>query len=315
MSTEIVNQKVLLSSIIFTTIFAIIASIIGILTSSQVILFDGIFNLVGVVLTYFSIAAMKFIDKRDTNNFPFGKETFEPFVAIVQYGIILYICISNIATATQVIFEGGNEVNIASGIMYGNFAAIFNISVYMYLRFLTKNISTTIAEVEIAQWKFSVLISAGILLGFSFSWALSLTDLVVYIPYVDPVMTIFITGIFCRLPILAIKDCVRDLLQATPPEEVTNLINHKIESVDRNYDFSDKTLRLGKVGNKIIIEIDYVIEKNSKLDSISEQDQLREHLVQSFEQLPYEKWININFTGNIKWVQKNISYNHPQEKQ
>jgi len=305
-SPEIINQKVLISSIIFTTIFAIIASITGVLTSSQVILFDGIFNLVGVALTYFSISAMKFIKKQDTHNFPFGKETFEPFVAIIQYGIILYICISNIFTAIQVIMYGGNEVSIASGIMYGSFAAIFNIAVYMYLKLLTKNTSTTIAEVEVAQWKFSVLISAGILLGFSLSWVLSMTDFIVYIPYVDPVMTIFITAIFCRLPIIAIKDCMRELLQASPPEEVTNLINQKIEQVDQNYDFSDKILRLGKAGNKIIIEIDYVIEKTSKLDSISEQDQLRDHLTQSFIQLPYEKWVNINFTNNIKWTQKNI---------
>jgi predicted Co/Zn/Cd cation transporter (cation efflux family) len=60
-SFEIVNKKVLTRSVIFTIAYTISALVIGFLTSSQVIIFDGIFNLAGVALTYLSIFAMKFI--------------------------------------------------------------------------------------------------------------------------------------------------------------------------------------------------------------------------------------------------------------
>jgi len=149
--TDKTNRKVLIFSMIFTIVFMIIALIVGFLTSSQVILFDGIFSMVGVILTYLSLSALKFIKKKDDWNYPFGKATFEPFVAVIQYCIILYICINNITTGIQVILDGGHEVDILSGIFYGGFSLVFNVIVFVYLKNLAKKNATAIAEVEIAQ--------------------------------------------------------------------------------------------------------------------------------------------------------------------
>lgn len=179
-SSDIINHKVLTYSVIFTVVFTIVALVVGLLTSSQVILFDGIFNLVGVALTYLSIISMKFIKKKDAWNYPFGKETFEPFIVITQYCIILFVCISNISTAVQIILEGGREINITSGILYGVFAAIYNLSIFLYFKFLTKDHLTAIAEVEIAQWKFGMLLSGAILIGFNLAKILERTPLVEY---------------------------------------------------------------------------------------------------------------------------------------
>ena len=298
-SSDIVNQKVLKYSVIFTITFTIIALIVGILTSSQVILFDGVFNLVGVALTYLSIFSMKFIKKKDTWNYPFGKETFEPFIVITQYCIILFICTSNIFSAIQIIIEGGREINITSGILYGIFAATYNIAVYIYLKLLTKEHSTAISEVEVAQWKFSYLLGVGILLGFSIAWLIELTPLIRYADFVDPILTIIITATFTKTAIVSIGECVRELMLASPTEEITQSIMKKIDEINLDYDFSDKVLRLGKVGGKIIIEIDYIIEKNSELDSIDIQDELRRKIKKAVIDLPYEKWLNVNFMGDI----------------
>lgn len=301
-SSECVNHKVLTYSVIFTIIFTVVALGVGLLTSSQVILFDGIFNLVGVALTYLSIISMKFIKKKDSWNYPFGKETFEPFIVITQYCIILFVCMSNITTAVQVILEGGRAINISSGILYGMFAAIYNLLVFGYLKFLTRVHFTAIAEVEIAQWKFGTLLSGTILLGFSLAWLLERTPLVAYQNFIDPVLTIIITIAFIKTAILSITKCVKELLLATPEKEITVTIMEKIDLIKGNYDYLDRVLRLGKVGGKIILEIDYVIEQGSDLDSISKQDELRDQVTYALAEIPYEKWININFIGDIKWA-------------
>ena len=300
---DIINKKVLKSSVLLTIAYTIMALIIGFLTSSQVILFDGIFNLTGVALTYLSIFAMKFINKRDSWNYPFGKETFEPFIAITQYFIILYICITTITAAARVIIDGGHVVNVVSGILYGLIATGFNIAAYMYLKFLTKNHLTPIAQVEIDQWKFSCLLSIGILIGFSISWILGKTALAAYSSYADPALTILITLIFGKTAILAIKGCVRELLMAKPSEEIVEIINKKLEIVNGSFGLFNHVLRLGKVGGKLIIEIGYVIEKGSKMDAIQMQDTLRKELTQQLEDIPYEKWVNVTFTGDIKWAE------------
>jgi predicted Co/Zn/Cd cation transporter (cation efflux family) len=296
----------LLASIIFTVIFSIVAIIVAYLIRSQVILFDGIYNIVGAGLTLVSFAAMKFIEKKDALNYPFGKEVFEPFIAFIQYGIILYICFSNIVTASRVIFEGGNEVDIAAGMLYGCFSAVYNICIYIYLRFLGKKRATAIVEVEVAQWKFSMFIGVGILSGFSLSWILNVTNLRLIMPYVDPIMTIIVTLAFGTTTISAMKNCVRELLMGKPSEEITKLINEQIEDIIHSYNISDKVIRLGKVGGKVVIEIDYVIEKGSQLDSIAEQDSLRKSLTKALADLPYEKWVNITFTSDGVWTEHDL---------
>jgi len=296
-------RKVLRISVIFTLIFTIIALLVGFIISSQVILFDGIFNLVGIALTYLSIAAMRFINKKDDWNYPFGKATFEPFIAVVQYAVIIYICLTNITTAIQVIIHGGHEVNIASGVLYGVFSTVYNFIVFTYLRLLTKKHPTAILEVEVDQWKFSFLLGMGILIGFSLSYALSLTQFYPARAFSDPILTIIITLLFGKTAIASIKNCVREILSATPPKELCDLITAKTREINQNYEFVDEIFRLAKVGNKIIIELDYVIEAGFALDSIVMQDQLRKELTSALAQLPYEKWININFTSDLQLAQ------------
>jgi len=302
-TTNIINKKVLKISVIFTVIFTIIALTVGFITSSQVILFDGIFNLIGIALTYLSISAMSFIKKKDEWNYPFGKATFEPFIAVVQYAIILYICITNIVTATQTIIDGGHEIDIFSGVLYGLFSTIYNFIVFTYLKQLTKKHHTAISKVEIDQWKFSFLLGMGILIGFTLSYSLSFTDFYIFSVFSDPILTIIITLLFAKTAISSMKNCIREMLQATPPKEMTDFIAQKIVEISRSYEFSNEIFRLAKVGNKVIIELDYVIECGSKLDSIVLQDKLRKELTVAFTELPYEKWININFTSDEKLVE------------
>ncbi|MCL2591994.1 MAG: cation transporter [Defluviitaleaceae bacterium] len=300
---EIINKKVLKRSVIFTIIYTLIALTVGFLTKSQVIIFDGIFNLAGVALTYLSIFSLKFINKRDSLNYPYGKETFEPFIAITQYFIILYICITTITSSVQVILEGGHIVNTTYGMLYGLLTAIFSIGVYVYLKIITKNNLTSIGQLELDQWKFGCLLSIGILIGFAISWVMEKTEFAEYSYYTDPALTIIITIIFGRTAIFAIKGCVRELLMAKPSEEIVKSINKILEAVNKKYELSNHILRLGKVGGKLIIEIGYIVKKKSKMDSIEMQDRLRKELTEKLICIPYEKWINVTFTGDMKWAE------------
>jgi len=298
-----INKKVLKRSVIFIIIYTIIALIVGFLTSSQVIIFDGIFNLAGVALTYLSIFALKFINKPDNLNYPFGKETFEPFIAITQYFIILYICITTITSSVRIILDGGHIVNTIYGILYGFITAGYSIGVYIYLKIITKNQITSIGKVELDQWKFGCFLSIGIFIGFGISWIMEKTVLAEYSYYTDPILTILITLIFCKTAIFAIKGCVRELLMAKPSEDIVKLINKNLETFNTNYGLSNHVLRLGKVNNKLIIEIAYIINTKSKMDSIMMQDQIRIDLTQKLSEIPYEKWINVTFTGDKKWAE------------
>lgn len=302
-SFEEVNNKVLGWSIVFTIVYTIVAVVVGLLTFSQAILFDAVTNLVGLVLTYVSIFTIKFIKKKDSWNYPFGKAVFEPFIVIVQYCIILGLCITNAFTAVQVILSGGHEMNISSGILYGFFGSIYSLVIIYFLRSIAKKNPTAISELEIDQWRFTAIGTLALMFGFTLAIFVARTPLDKYITLVDPILTLCITIFFARTAIIAIGRSVKELLSAKPSEEITKMIELKVEQVSRQYKFKDQVLRLGKAGGQIIIEIDYIIEQDCLLDCVFMQDKLRTELKSTLTELSYEKWLNVNFSGDIKWAE------------
>lgn len=297
-----INQKILKSSLVFGFIIAVVAITVGLIISSQIILFAGLTSLLGVVFTYIPLLVLKYIAKIDLKNYPFGKENLEPLMAIMQYIPLIFICAYNIYTAIQVLINGGNEVSVASGVLYGLFSTVFSTCSCGYLIFLAKEHCSPIAEAEIVGWKLEVLVGISLLAGFGIAWVLDKLSFTTVIPYVDPILTIILGIPFSAIPVMACKDAIRECMHARPSGEMADFITDRVENISSGYDFFDKVLRIGKVGSKVIIEIDYIIKKDSKLDNILEQDQLRSRLTQSFAELPYGKWLNVSFTSDIKWT-------------
>ena len=307
MTVEAVNQKAVKTSIICGFIIATIGITVGSILSSQVILFSAITSLIGSIITFIPLAILKFIKKRELHKYPFGKETLEPFIATTQYFPLFIICIYNIFTAIQVIMNGGNTVSVTSGTLYGFFITVLKVGVCIFLTHLTKRKSSAIAEAEVMGWKFESAIGTGILLGFGIAWLLNTLSFVAAIPYVDPILTLIISLILIAVTLIAFMDCIKELMQARPPEAIASDITDKIEKADKGFECSDKVVRLGKVGSKIIIEIDYVIQSGSKLDSVLEQDQLRHHFTGIFSELPYRIWLNISFTNDMRLTEHIIT--------
>jgi len=304
MNTENSTQKMLTINVALTFAYSIIAVITGIMVASQTILAEGISNLGAVPLALLNIIVVKFIAKQNAGRYPFGKDTLEPFVGIPSNCFLLVICITIIVNSVQMLLAGGNdEVRVTSSILFGVFSFVYNTGVYRYYKSLAKDNPSPIVIVTLVAWKFSATVGLGIVLGFGLSWVLSLTPLNALTAYIDPALAVILMLVFASSPIVGIRDCVKELMQTNLPNDMAGDITERIERINNDYDFSDRVLRLAKVGSKIIVEVDYVLKENSQLDSVSEQDLLRGRFAQAFAELPYKIWMNVNFTSEAKWTE------------
>ena len=298
------TQKMLAINVVIVLTYAIIALVTGILVSSQTITAEGISNLSAAPLAVVNLLVIKFIGKRNAKKYPFGKEPLEPFVGIPNNIFLLLVCAMVIVNSVQMLFTGGNhEIQVISSILFGIFSVIFNICVYRYFSSLAKKNPSPLVMATVIAWKFSVMVGVGIVLGFSIAWVLNLTPARGITPYIDPVLAIVLMLIFALSPIVGIRDCLRELMQTSPSNDIVNAITEKIEQANKGCDYSEKVLRLGKVGNKIIVEIDYVIKEGSPLCTLFEQDQLRSRFAKALAELDYKIWLNICFTSDGKWTE------------
>jgi len=308
MNTENSTQKMLTINVALTFAYSIIAVITGIMVASQTILAEGISNLGAVPLALLNIIVVKFIARQNAGKYPFGKDTLEPFVGIPSNCFLLVICITIIVNSVQMLLAGGNdEVQVTSSILFGVFSFVYNTGVYRYYKSLAKDNPSPIVIVTLVAWKFSATVGLGIVLGFGLSWVLSLTPLNALTAYIDPALAVILMLVFASSPVVGIRDCIKELMQTNLPNDMAGDITERIEKINNDYDFSDRVLRLAKVGSKIIVEVDYVLKENSQLDSVSEQDRLRGRFAQAFAELPYKIWMNVNFTSEAKWTEHVIT--------
>ncbi|UMZ74385.1 cation transporter [Natranaerofaba carboxydovora] len=99
MSELKIEKKLLTISLWVTAAFALLSFVLGVLFHSQVIVFDGLYSLIGVGMSYFSLYAVSFIGKEDWRSFPFGKDIIEPLVVTINYFVILLLVAGSIISA------------------------------------------------------------------------------------------------------------------------------------------------------------------------------------------------------------------------
>lgn len=298
-----VSKKILQQSALLGLAMSLFSIGFGIFTTSQMIMFDGVYALVSVGLTYLSIFAASFIDIEDQRRYPFGKAALEPLVVIVQYSILLFLSITNILIAIQNIFDGGHEMDFQAGLIYAVISMIGCGIIYLKIKRDARNSNSALADVEVVQWKFSVMFSTVVLLAFAIGFFISGTSLNWITFYIDSSMVIFITLFFIRKPLIETGGAVKELMSAIPYEELNDKITTIVENVTKSYDARDTIIRIAKVGGQLIVEVDFVIEPEGKLDSVVVQDGVRKKLSESLSVIQYNKWLSISFTADKKWTE------------
>ena len=89
-------------------------------------------------------------------------------------------------------------------------------------------------------------------------------------------------------------------------EEIDSLtvieLSELVKGIEEEYNFEESITRVSKVGRELRIEIDFVYNKDSKLKTLDQMDNVREEINDAIKHIDYNKWLNVSFTGNKKWA-------------
>ena len=196
-----VERKLLRVSVVAVFILAIIALAVGWLLSSFYIIFDGLFSIIGAVLSFLALRVVVFVAKEDHLRFPFGKEPMEVLIVIIQYSIVLVFLIFAIKDGIEAILSGGQPVVLGWAIFYLALMSVFVFLVYAYLKKEEGKAESVIVEAEVPQWKISLIQSIGALIGYIFAQIAVWFSFEEVPTYVDSVMLCIIALILVKTPI------------------------------------------------------------------------------------------------------------------
>ncbi|MBU5454048.1 cation diffusion facilitator family transporter [Caproiciproducens sp. MSJ-32] len=265
------------------------------------ITFDGFYSFISLLLSLLAIEATKYINKKDAENFPFGKAVLEPLLVIFKSLVLLFMCTSSLISSIKQILSGGNEVETSSALVYSLISSIGCIIVYLYMRKSSKNLNSEIVKSESNQWFMDALVSLGVLIGFIISLILINIGLGNLSKYIDPGMVILSSIIFLPIPINSIVESFKELISFNADESIYEEINSLVKEIEKDYSIRDSIARVAKIGRELKIEIDFILSKNSKIKSVDDMDKVREIIDNNTNHFKMEKRMNISFTNKRKW--------------
>lgn len=299
MGTESYLLKI---STLGTLFFAVLGIAWGWTVKSEMILFDGMYSLGGVILSLLALMGSIYINKKDYENYPFGKRMIEPLIVIIKSLAIFIMCIYSLTGSIKELIAGGNEVQYGYALIYALISTLGCGIVYFFLKKKGKAINSSLVNVESSQWLMDTLLSLGVLVGFLIANIIKHTEFIWFNKYLDPLMVIVCSSVFIKMPIKSFSDGLKEILEFKADDSITLEIDKLVEGIEREYNFEEAITRVSKTGNDLRIEIDFIYNEESNIKALDEMDRLREKIFNSLSHINYEKWLNVSFTKDKKWA-------------
>ncbi len=284
-------RQALLRSIAVTAALGSIGVVWGIISGSQMILLDGVYAIIGIIVSWLLLQASAMAEAGPTSRFPYGREAVTPLVIGVQGFILLATLVYALAEGVFTIRDGGSEVAPGPAIAYAAVTASASITFWRWLLRQAKTSDLLIAEST--GWRVAALRGVGMLLGFVVLLALTDSSWSRAAPYVDPVMVIITCAAFLPAPIKMVRATVRELLEGAPSPEIQGPVLDIVRSVCAEFEIENPEVRMTKVGPKLYVEIDAAVRPDA---TIAQEDEVREIVREQLTALPFDLWLNFELT-------------------
>ena len=291
------EQRLLRLSTISAGLFAAMAISWGWSAASQVIVLDGVYALIGVLLGGLSLRAAVLVERGPTVRYPFGREALAPLVVGVQGLVLLGSLGYAVLDAVEVILTGGSETAFGSALGYSVASATIG---FVLWRVLRRHRSSELVAAEAAAWLAGMLLSLGMFVGFLAALLLDGTSAAGIVPYIDPGMVIVAAVAIAPTPLRMLRQTASEMLEGAPSAEVADPIRLVVHDLSRERGLPEPTIRIGKLGRKIYLEVHYLVAEDAGC-SIAEADKVRRVLLQRLQQPGRTYWITVELHTDPAW--------------
>ncbi len=298
-----IEQRTLIISICGVVVVAVGSITYGLFLESDVVILNGIFSLLSLIGAGLSLLAAKLVVQPENRRFPFGHSHLEPLVLSVNSFMVLLICIYALINGIERIRAGGSAVDAEGVIWFGVLSGAVSLAMWIYERRVARRINSPLIEADAREWLIDFGFSMVTLLGFAVLPLLAEPARGVWARYADPVMVAAMALLAIPLPLSVLRRSLREVLVMNDAgDEVARRLEAVMETIRSEFDIARYVHHVVKTGRTRFIELDIVVGPNFALQTIAEQDRLRERIWRSLGLKMDEAWLSICLTGDSRWV-------------
>ena len=292
------ERRALRVSVLVALVMAVAAIAWGTVSGARVILLDGAYALVGLLLTWTSLRASAAASGGATARHPFGREAFTPLVIALQGAALGATLVFAAADAVVLLTSGGSDGTPLSVLVY---SVVAGAGAAVVARWIGRRApGSELVTVEAAQWRASAALSAIVAVGAGVAIALAVPLGDGFTRYVDPVLVIVACAVVAPMPVRMLRDAGRELTEGAPPTPVLAAILAAVETVRAEHGLDAPTVRATKLGRKLYVEVDFVVQPGHW--DVSDEDDVRRGVLAALAPLGFDVWANVELTTDPSLV-------------
>ncbi|MGC9422021.1 cation diffusion facilitator family transporter [Vibrio sp.] len=294
--TSLNENRVLTFSALIASIFAGGGLIVGLLVGSLVIVFDGVYSLISLLLTLLSLIAARSIRKPSDHQFPFGRALFEPAVIAIKGIVILMLVSYSLYSAVSSLLTGGREVDPSIATLFGAINVIGCGFAWWYMAKLSKRYASGLISAEVKQWQMDTLLSVAVTAGFIVALGVSISPFAHYAVYADPLMMLAMSFYFLKVPYGMVKSALREIFLMAPSKELCKTVDQSVIAAGKESEQDIELAGLTKVGPELWVDIDLYPEEDCGVILVEDIEHTRRTIEKRLSNLPLKLQITVNVT-------------------
>ncbi len=263
----------------------------GIATRSQMILLDGAYAIVGIVLSGLLLFASSLSEREPSRRYPFGMEAVTPLAIAMQGFVLLATLLYAVYEAVLSIRSGGSDVTAGWAIAYGVVVTVGSVVVTVWMRGATG--SSDLLASETAAWAVAAWRGVGMVVGFALLAVVERSSWSDAAPYIDPAMVLVSCLVLVSTPLRMIRGTVVELLEGAPPEEIRRAVDVAVADLVASFALSDPDLSSAKVGPKLYVELTASADPDL---TIAEEARIRTSFEERLADLPLDVWSTVELS-------------------
>ncbi len=286
------ERRALGLSMAYGLVLAALGIAIGVITGSQIILFDGFYTFLGIGLSWMAIRVSILVASGPTSRYPFGREALVPLIIGVEAVALLATCAYASFNAVLSIIHGGDTLASGWGVGYAVVSLVVPTGVWWWLRRLASD--SELVRAEATQWLTGGVLGSAMIIAYIAAHLLIGTSAARAAHYLDPSLVILACLVFVAPPLRMIHTTFIELVEGSPDIDLRGPANDAVNEVVGQFGLGDRHLRMTKIGRKFYVELEFIVSPSW---TAQQSDQVRNALFARLDELPHDIWLTVEFTA------------------
>jgi cation diffusion facilitator family transporter len=295
------EKQYLTISAIGNVLVACVGVTVAVVSSSQAIMLDGLFNLTYFATGLFTIKVASLVAGGDDERFPHGYAFFEPLVNGIKGTLVLGVSVMALVGAVQALLTGGRPIAAGVAIAYGVFASITCWTIALLTRRGARATGSPLVRADAENWIVNAAISSCVLLAFAGIFVLYALDLKAYAPYVDPIVVLAVVVISIGVPVRMAWAALMALLNKAPTGEIVRQVTEIVDETLSELPVQERFIRTIQPGRQRLVTVHVVLPGDYRPANMTSLDAVRSRVQNALCEAHVATIADVLFTADRQW--------------